>query len=104
MSDLVVYVQQTICADDQSCKAKADALRSADYFDFDYDTITQSVILSAFWHADPMSGKWDEHIDNQNGSTKVEVGVLANEKPANAEELSLGGFLVVLGEDERPSK
>lgn len=104
LSDLVVYIQQTICANDQSCKVKADALESADYLDFDYDTISQSVVVSAFWHAGTLSGKWDEYIDNRNGSVKVEVGILANQKPTNAGELSLRGFLVVLGEDEKPSK
>ena len=34
---------------------------------------------------------------------KVEVGVLAIEKATQPEELSLGGFLAVLGEDTKPS-
>ena len=33
---------------------------------------------------------------------KVEVGVLANEVPTEPEELKLGGWLTVVGEDEKP--
>lgn len=104
LHDLIVYLQETVCGNDQSCRHKANALESADYVDFDYDTISQSVILNAFWHAGPKFGTWDEHIDNRKASVKVEAGVLANETPTNDEELSLGGFLVVLGEDEKPSQ
>lgn len=76
---------------------------SANYLDIDYDTISQSLVLSAFWHSPPLTGAWDERIDNSQPSGKVEVGVLANEKPAQPAELSLGGFLAVLGEDSKPS-
>lgn len=103
LSDLVLYIQQTICANDQSCKIKADALESADYLDVDYDTISQSLVVSAFWHAGTLFGKWDELFDNRNGSVTTEVGILANQKPTNSGELSLRGFLVVLGEDEKLS-
>lgn len=99
-----MYLQETVCGDNQACKHKANALKSADYVDFDYDTISQAVTLNAFWHAGPKSGTWDEHIDNRKASVKVEVGVLARETPTNHEELSLGGYLVVLGEDEKPSQ
>ena len=36
-------------------------------------------------------------------ANRIEVGVLANETPTEPEELSLGGFLTVIGEDEKPS-
>ena len=35
------------------------------------------------------------------GKKKVEVGVLANEVPTEPEELKLGGWLTVVGEDEK---
>jgi len=104
LRDLVVYIQQTICANDHSCIIKAIALESADYFDFDYDTISQSVVVSAFWHAGTSSEKWDDYIDNRDGSVRTEVGILANQRPTNPGELSLRGFLVVLGKDEKLSK
>lgn len=36
-------------------------------------------------------------------SSKVEVGVLTNQKPPEPEDLSLGGFLTVIGKDTEPS-
>ena len=104
LNDLVVYIQQTICANNQSCRNKADALELADYFDFDYDTISQSVVVSAFWHTGASSGKWDVDIDNRNATVQTEVGIFANQKPTNPGELSLRGVLVVLGKDEKMSR
>lgn len=102
--DLVTYMQQKVCADHERCKTRASILTFADYVDLDYDAISQSVILSAFWHASPNFGTWDEFFDIRERLVKLEVGILANEKPSGPEELSLGGFLSVLGEDSRPSK
>lgn len=103
LQDLVTYIQIKVCANDESCKTRSKHLIYADYLDVDYDTISQSFIVSVFWHTGPSLGIWDERIDNRRGSVKVEVGVLANEKATQPEELSLGGFLVVLGEDKKPS-
>ena len=103
LHDLIVYLQQRVCNGDESCKLKADRLRHAKYLDFDYDTISQSVVAAAFWDKSPNSESWDETIDNRDGAFKVEIGILANEKPTQMEEISLGGFLIVLGEDKKPS-
>ena len=103
LKDFVTYIQQKLCAQHNSCQAKADALNNADYVDIDYDTISQSLVLNAFRHTSSGSPTWNEQISIQDGSAKVEVGVLANEKPTKPEELSLGGFLAVLGEDTKPS-
>lgn len=103
LKELVTYIQQKVCGQDDSCKVKANALNHADYLDMDYDTISQSLVLNAFWHVSPHSDTWEDKISIRQGSTKVEVGVLANEKPTQPEELSLGGFLAILGEDAKPS-
>ena len=103
LEGLVTYIQQKVCGQDGLCKAKANALNHADYLDVNYDTISQSLVLNAFWHTNPYSDAWEEKISIRQGSTKVEVGVLANEKPTQPEELSLGGFLTILGEDAKPS-
>jgi len=60
-------------------------------------------VLSAFWHQPPKSDTWNERIQNLEGTDRVEVGVLASEKPTEPEELALGGFLTVVGEDDKPS-
>lgn len=46
--------------------------------------------------------KWNEKV--QMGKAEVEVGVFANEKPIESEELSLGGFQAVVGEDKKLSR
>lgn len=96
-------MQNKICPADPWCMSKAERLGHADYFDFDYDTITQSVVLSAFWAESPCSGIWDEKIDKKRTSDRVEVGVLTKEEATQPEEMSFGGFLAVPGDDSKPS-
>ena len=104
LGDLIIYIQQKICAhEDRACHASAASLDSAHYLDIDYDAISQALVLNAFRSQSPSSRIWNEKIQNLRGSTNLEVGVLANEVPTKPEELSLGGFLTVVGEDEKPS-
>jgi hypothetical protein len=71
--------------------------------DLDFDTISQALTLSAFHHRSTNSDQWSGKLSSSGKSARVEVGVLANEKPLEPEELSLGGFLTVVGEDDKPS-
>ncbi|KAI9869701.1 MAG: protease B nonderepressible form, partial [Pleopsidium flavum] len=104
LSDLIIYIEQNICSStDQTCHSRATSLRAASYLDIDYDTISQVVVLSAFWHQPPNSDSWNERIQDLEGDHQVEVGVLASEKATEPEELSLGGFLTVIGEDDKPN-
>ena len=104
MTDLATYLHQKICLGNvEPCGVRAASVESADYLDIDFDAISQSLVLSAFWHSPPLVEVWDERIDNGQASVKVEVGVLANEKPTEPEELSLAGFLAVVGEDRKLS-
>ena len=99
-------MQQKICLEyGSACLTKTENLLSADYLDLDFDTISQALILTTFRHepSNSMTG-WLEQIENYDGAAKVEVGILANEKPIEQEELSLGGFLSIIGEDEKPSR
>ncbi|MCJ1405397.1 protease B nonderepressible form [Xylographa trunciseda] len=81
----------------------ADSLGEANYVDIDFDTISQALIISAYRHEPLDQVGWTEQFDNFGGAVKVEVGVLANEEPTEPEELSLGGFLTIVGEDDKPS-
>ncbi|KAI9881334.1 MAG: protease B nonderepressible form [Pleopsidium flavum] len=102
LSDLIIYIEQNICSStDQTCHSRASSLRAASYLDIDYDTISQVVVSSAFWPQPPNSDSWNERIQNLEGTHQVEVGVLASEKPTEPEELTLGGFLTVIGEDDK---
>ena len=103
-ADLVTYIQQKVCArSGEACFAKIESLNSADYLDVDFDTISQTLTLSAFRHEAPSPGLWNERISNDGTMARIEVGILANEKPTEPEELSLGGFLTIIGEDDKPS-
>ena len=100
----MTYVQQKICPkSDKVCAGRAALLRSATYLDVDFDAISQSLVLTAFYSSSPDFDGWTEKISRLDYSAKVEVGVLAPESPQQPEELSLGGFLLVLGEDLKAS-
>ncbi|MCJ1388379.1 protease B nonderepressible form [Xylographa bjoerkii] len=81
----------------------ADSLSSADYVDMDFDAISQALSISTFRGEPPNQIGWTERFNNSGGAIKVEVGILATEKPTEPEELSLGGFLTIVGEDDKPS-
>lgn len=101
----MTYIQQKICSQAGSaCYTEANALQYDDYLDIDYDAISQSLVLGVFQHQHPHRILWNGTLPRIPGDAKVEVGVLAYEKPTKPEEISLGGFLTVIGEDSEPSR
>ncbi|KAL8796015.1 MAG: hypothetical protein Q9195_001591 [Heterodermia aff. obscurata] len=105
LEDLTTYVQQKICSrSNQACSTRATSLESADYLDIDFDTISQALVLNIFHGTPPKLTGWTEKISKPDRFAKVEVGILAPESPTQPEELSLGGFLTVLGEDSKASE
>ncbi|KAI9766817.1 MAG: protease B nonderepressible form [Geoglossum simile] len=104
LDELTTYLQQKICpSSDNACHDKASTIQSASYLDIDYDTISHALVLNAFWERAPDLGLWNDVFEVVGGKEKVEVGVLASEVPTEPEELKLGGWLTVIGEDEKPS-
>ncbi|KAF2142789.1 uncharacterized protein K452DRAFT_357874 [Aplosporella prunicola CBS 121167] len=103
LDNLITYIQQALCSSsDPACQDQAASLRSAQYLDIDYDTISHALIVNAFWAQGPNpDGQWTSEITLGTKSEKIEVGILNNEKPLEAEELSLAGFLTVIGEDTK---
>lgn len=106
LASLANYLQQNICPQiGETCFARALNLQNADFLDLDYDTTSQTLVLTSFWHASSAVFKgWTERITNLAGRAKVEVGVLANEQAVKVEELSMGGYLAVIGEDKQLSR
>ncbi|KAI9721459.1 MAG: hypothetical protein M1812_002221 [Candelaria pacifica] len=105
LANLVTYLQQHACMQsDQLCISRVSRLQKASYVDVDFDAISQAVVLKAFSDR-PIStkGVWNETMKIVSANDRVEIGILANEKPLESEELNLGGFLTVVGEDEKPS-
>lgn len=74
--------------------------------DLDFDAISHALVVTSF--SPPLgyvSGtKHEPHVASkpQEGD-QLEVGVLQAETAKEPEELSLGGFLTVVGESETPS-
>ncbi|GME29002.1 PIG-X/PBN1 domain-containing protein [Neofusicoccum parvum] len=100
LHNLVTYVSEKFCSTD-ACRDKASTLLFADYVDFDFDTISHALIINAFWAEGPTEGGiWNEEVSRGKADT-MEVGVLNNEVPIEPEELSLSGFLTVVGDDTK---
>lgn len=69
----------------------------------DYDAISHALVINALWNEAPDGGSWHDRIERTRDDETIEVGILSNETPEEPEELKLGGFLIVVGEDETPS-
>ncbi|APA10579.1 hypothetical protein SS1G_12618 [Sclerotinia sclerotiorum 1980 UF-70] len=100
LTNLVEYIQQKICkASDKECLRRANSLSYASSVDIDFDTISHALNIIAYW--EPQT--WEPEITNAASKDRVEVGILSVETPLQPEELSLAGFLTVVGEDSKPS-
>lgn len=97
-----------------ACEDEARYVEYAASLDLDFDAISHAVTLSATWSPDsdaetrdgesrPGSGITDRPVIKYRENHRIEVGVLQSEKADEVEELSLGGYLAVLGEDDKPS-
>ena len=104
MASLTRYLQQQICKRfDAQCQEAAFNLLLANYLDIDYDSSSQALSLSAYWEKEPLEGKWNDKIEKHpNG--RIEVGILNAEFARDREDMKLGGWLAVIGEDTKPSK
>ncbi|KAI1573798.1 PIG-X domain containing protein [Pyrenophora tritici-repentis] len=106
------------------CEKLVNAFSTARSVDIDYDTISRSVVLTALW---PVAEK--ESWEKEKGWTSthrlpsawmikhgglspnevptedstVEIGVLSHEGNADPEDIQFGGFLTVLGQDQKPT-
>ena len=113
VKSLVLYLQRQLCNySDLSCLHSASLLNIADSIDIDYDSISHALTFTAFWSKqpdityDPISDstavdRWMIDIRSR-GTERVELGILSSEAAQDPSELSLSGFLTVLGQDDRP--
>ena len=107
IDDLVIYIQQTMCPKaDRLCHERAQTLSDASYVDINYDNDMYELTITAFRAGGHRgTGLWNEEIPRTN-LDRLEIGILAQEHNSGAEEgeISLGGWLTVVGEDTKPSK
>jgi hypothetical protein len=100
---------ERVCADPSpvlsDCKHSFAELKQAAYIDVDYDAISHAVVFTAFW---PSLGEFElsrrasRPIRKSRAEDRIEVGILHPEVAKEPEQLSLGGFLTVIGDDDHP--
>jgi hypothetical protein len=98
--------QRAFCGENGNryCEILVNRFVTSNYLDVDYDTISRSVVLTAGWAQTPEGDQgWAERIRLPKKDATVEIGVLTLEGNADPEDIQFGGFLTVLGQDERPS-
>lgn len=110
LNNLVVYVKEKLCSKGgTSCQEDALRLAHADHLDVDYDAVSQTLTVSAYFEgAVGVSGEkqregWNESISDYAASVPTEIGILNIQKATQPEETSLGGFLITLDKD-KPSE
>lgn len=86
------------------CDYLREYLPSASYVDLDYDAISQALIFTAVWPRAPSEGGWSDVVSKRPADqSTTEIGVLAHEPNTDPEDVQFGGFLTVLGQDDKPS-
>jgi hypothetical protein len=99
LDDFVEYAKHKLCYNSgPDCQEQVSSLLSASSVDIDFDTISHALTVTAFWP--PQARAFN--ISNTGPKDRLEVGVLSVESPKEPEELTLGGFLTVVGEDTKP--
>lgn len=115
LDHFVKYLQRTICPHSSlDCIHSTSLLSFTDSLDISWDTITSTLTISTLWNKPPASlidpssahkttNAWSISIDNPPQSSRVEVGILSSTiSPSDTTELTLSGFLTVLGTDTSP--
>jgi hypothetical protein len=86
-----------------ACEELLQSFADATYLDMDYDTISRALIINAGFPSAPTRSGWTERLFKRDGDGTVEIGILNHEPNPDPEDVQFGGFLVVLGDDDKPS-
>lgn len=111
LSVFTKYVSKDLCPEPPSassstgtpsCASRVDQLSTASSLDISYDTISHALKVTGTW------GLQDQPLRvgaPEASNHRVEVGILATDKPHDIEphELGLSGSLTVLGQDKKPA-
>ncbi|KAK3048896.1 protease B nonderepressible form [Extremus antarcticus] len=107
------FVQRLLgdkATDDEAARLRVQELDHADYTDVDFDAISSTITLTAVWSPVASAENFNStrrasgKIRGSGANQRIEVGVLHPEKAKEPEELSLGGFLTVIGDNDHPSR
>jgi hypothetical protein len=89
-----------------ACKDQVQELENASYIDVDFDAISHALVFTAFWNSHRqqiLPAQRDKRpIKRLRAEDTIEVGVLQSEQATEPEELSLGGYLTVIGQNDHP--
>ena len=98
------FVSTEYCSSHEGCTSEVLALNEASTLDLDFDAISHAIVLTASWAPGehPGVGGTEGMIRRLGAQDSIEVGVLQSEKPDEPEELKFGGYLTVIGEDDKP--
>ncbi|KAJ5716360.1 Protein pbn1 [Penicillium malachiteum] len=105
LKSFVEYIEQIFCdwlqERRKECSGTAESLLTADTVDLDYDSSSNTLVLSGLCSTAPEGG-WSEEIKPPSSkSDKVEFGLLGAERGISADEIKIGGLLAVVGEDKK---
>ena len=99
LDHFIEYTGYKLCRkSDDECWKRVSNLVFASSVDIDFDTISHALTITALWEPQTQ----DFEVKNSRTNDRMEVGILSVESPKEPEELSLGGFLTVVGEDTKP--
>ncbi|KAK3112884.1 protease B nonderepressible form [Teratosphaeriaceae sp. CCFEE 6253] len=99
------YLARTFCPGvfRGPCPNEAASLSYASYVDIDFDAISHAVTLTAVWRQGIAAAAARTPVKLWGEGDGLEVGVLVPQEADEPEELKLGGFLTVVGDDDKPS-
>ncbi|CAK3831347.1 related to pbn1 [Lecanosticta acicola] len=108
MERLSRMLESAACEETSTLQTLCNAAKessAASYLDFDFDVISHALTVTALRPSSngaPGRSKRGS-VRKLNPDDRVEVGILQAQKAEEPEELSLGGLLTVLGDDDHPS-
>ncbi|KAI3397020.1 hypothetical protein diail_11347 [Diaporthe ilicicola] len=111
LSTFTKYVANDLCPSPESasssteaspCASRVDLLSTASSLDISYDTISHALRVTGTWG---FQDRTLQVVSPEAKNNRVEVGILATDKPHGIEphELGLSGSLTVLGQDKKPA-
>ena len=98
------YAEHVICGPGfDSCLNRLRVIATATEVDIDYGPKDRTVTIRTYQNSAPKSSSGWSRVDTLSGSLKTEIGALAPQAATEVDHIKLGGYLVVLGDDQKTS-
>lgn len=100
LREFIEYTKHNICGSSEAnCVERISSILQASWVDIDYNAESPGLTVTAFWSPQTQ----DIALKKTGPNDQLEVGILSVETSKKPEEITLGGFLTVVGEDTKPS-